>query len=803
MRAITVLCFPALAAAACALRGSAAAGTPDALSELRALPAEVIRADERRVHARAPWRSLEGRRDETNRRDREVWRSLGGRADWEGLRGGRLAALRRALRVPDASTPAAAPAAAPPAARVTGVVEGDGYRIEKTLFASRPGLWVAAHVYVPEGSGAPRSRPALLLVHSHHRPKEEGELQDMGRLWARAGCVVLVMDQLGHGERADHPFRRAEDWHGEFRPSRQDYYFRYDLDLQLSLLGESLLGWMVHDLRVAVDLLLARADVDPRRLAILGAVAGGGDPAATAAALDDRIAAAVPFNFGGPQPETRFPLAADAETTFDYLGGAYWESTRNPRGEAAGGFLDWVIVASIAPRRLVYGHEFSWDRERDPVWRRLETIWSWYGAREALDFTHGSGVLSGEPPEASHCTNIGPVHRRRLHAALGRWFAVRDVEDTDSPERRAAAELRVWTDEARGELAPRSAHEILAGIAAERAAALRSTLAAERPAERRARTRALWREALGAVEPPPAARVLERTTDAGMVAGATVERLVLETEPPVAVPALLLLPRNAARPPVALGIAQAGKESFLCERTAEVAALLAQRVAVFLPDLRATGETRAGEERDRQSAATALSVTALQFGDPLVAAQLRDLRALLGHLRAEEKVDGARLAVWGDSFAAENGVDTDFRTPHGVGGRPRGPEPLGAFLALLAGLFEDDLSAVVARGGVADWSSALASPFVYLPHDVVVPGALACGDAADLAGALAPLPLRVSRLADACGRRADGAARERFGEIAGAAYGALGRADALTFAPEVESAAAFAGWLGARLGARP
>jgi len=70
---------------------------------------------------------------------------------------------------------------------------------------------------------------------------------------------------------------------------------------------------------------------------LLGAVAGGGDPAAVAAALDERIAAAVPFNFGGPQPETRFPLPDDADAAFNYAGGGSWESTRNLRGSAAGG----------------------------------------------------------------------------------------------------------------------------------------------------------------------------------------------------------------------------------------------------------------------------------------------------------------------------------------------------------------------------------------------------------------------------------------------------------------------------------
>jgi len=47
-----------------------------------------------------------------------------------------------------------------------------------------------------------------------------------------------------------------------------------------------------------IDLLLERKDIDEKRIIMLGAVAGGGDPAAVAAALDERIAAVAPFNFG-------------------------------------------------------------------------------------------------------------------------------------------------------------------------------------------------------------------------------------------------------------------------------------------------------------------------------------------------------------------------------------------------------------------------------------------------------------------------------------------------------------------------
>src|SRR5437667_3862897 len=101
--------------------------------------------------------------------------------------------------------------------------------------------------------------------------------------------------------------------------------------MQLHVIGDSLIGWMAWDLSRGVDLLLVRPGMDPKRIILLGAVAGGGDPAAVTAALDPRIKAVVPFNFGGPQPETVYPLPKDPEKAFNYAGGGSWESTRNLR----------------------------------------------------------------------------------------------------------------------------------------------------------------------------------------------------------------------------------------------------------------------------------------------------------------------------------------------------------------------------------------------------------------------------------------------------------------------------------------
>ncbi len=90
---------------------------------------------------------------------------------------------------------------------------------------------------------------------------------------------------LGHGERRQHPFQSTRRTFPQpFRACRQDYYFRYNEGMQLHLIGDSLIGWMAWDLMRGVDLLLAWPGIDKERIILLGAVAGGGDPAAVTAA---------------------------------------------------------------------------------------------------------------------------------------------------------------------------------------------------------------------------------------------------------------------------------------------------------------------------------------------------------------------------------------------------------------------------------------------------------------------------------------------------------------------------------------
>ena len=84
--------------------------------------------------------------------------------------------------------------------RVTGVFKEDGFRIEKVVYESMPGLYVTAALFVPEGIQRPT--PAIIQVSGHGFAafRSRGNQRMIFNL-VRKGFVVLAIDPLGQGER--------------------------------------------------------------------------------------------------------------------------------------------------------------------------------------------------------------------------------------------------------------------------------------------------------------------------------------------------------------------------------------------------------------------------------------------------------------------------------------------------------------------------------------------------------------------------------------------------------------------------
>jgi cephalosporin-C deacetylase-like acetyl esterase len=661
---------------------------------------------------RMVWMDAQRRMKEANLRESQAFAAVRTREQWEAHRDARIKALRESLGTfPDV----------PKDMRVvvTKKLDGDGYRIHNLVYETRPGFWANANLYLP--AKPVEKMPGLVIVHSHHTPCTHGELQDMGMTWARSGCAVLVPELLGHGERRQHDFVREKDYPKPFRVGRQDYYFRYNSNLQLSVIGDSLMGWFVWDLMRGIDVLLKQPGIDKDRIIMLGAVAGGGDPAGVTAALDSRIACVVPFNFGGWQPESQ--VTANPDRDFDWFGEGYWESTRGLRGGAAGGFAHYVIVGSIAPRKLIYAHEFKWDPAVDPAWPRLQKIYGLYDAKQNLAFAHGAGKVSGQAgPENTHCTHIGATHRRMIYPALREWFGMPVPEEYSN--RRTAEELTCWTPEARAELKPRKLHEVVNGLVRAWHEKRKQPPRVVRPA---------WLDS-GFVAGP---QLIEGNKE--VVPGGKLSRFALEIERGIVVPLVLITPAGVKdRSPVVVMVAQGGKAGFLKERADAISTFLKAGVAVCLADVRGTGETRPGSSAERGSTRTSVSQTELILGRAVLGNQLDDLRTVIRWLRARDDIDGRALAVWGDSFAKPNPPGFTPAVPLDAPDPPAAAEPNGALLAYLVAHDEPPVRAVYARGGLFSYRAD--SPYMYVPHEAIGPGMIDVERAVAATRALEPPP---------------------------------------------------------------
>ena len=660
------------------------------------------------------------RMKEASERESKAFAAVTTKEQWEKYRNERIARLKASLGTfPD-----------PPKnmrIETTRKIEGDGFTIHNILYETRPDFWVSANLYLP--AKPPEKMPGFLIVTAHHTAKTQGELQDMGMTWARAGCAVLVPDQPGYGERREHQFRTEKDFDKPFRTGRQDYFFRYNSNLQLSAIGDSLMGWMVWDLQRGIDVLFRQPKIDREKIILLGSVAGGGDPAGVTAALDPRITCVAPFNFGGWQPESQ--VTANPDRDFDWFGDGYWESTRGLRFGARDGFAHFVITGSVAPRKLIHSHEFAWDPKTDPAWPRLQKIFGFYDAKDSLRFTHGAGTVRSSGPGNTHCTHIGAEHRKMIHAALKEWYGM--PIPTEYSKRVPSDELMCWTPEAREKLKPKKMFEVAGKIHEE------YLLKFDEPA---------WLEMIGYRRPNKNAKAVSSGKED--IDGATVHRFKLETDPDVNVPGLLIVPSEKKNPPVVVMVAQHGKAAFLKERGDVLNEFLKAGVAVCLVDVRGTGELKPGSGADRGSSRTSISQTNLILGHPVLGGQLHDLRAVFRWLQTRDDLEGSRLGMWGDSFAKVNAADARIATPLDVEG-PAVSEPVGDQLALFAGPFLGGVTAIHTRGGV-EIHTLFDGPYFAIPHDAVLTAARQIPDVCVPLLKERKTPLRRSAVVDAQNR---------------------------------------------------
>jgi cephalosporin-C deacetylase-like acetyl esterase len=160
-----------------------------------------------------------------------------------------------------------------------GEIQRDGYRVEKLIFQTRPGVWMTANAYVPDQAKTGKV-PAILHVHGHWAgAKQDRVVQSRCIGSVKHGFFVLAVDAYGAGERGIG--KKLGEYHGEMTGAT------------LFPIGLPLSGLQVYENMRAVDYLQTRPEVDGKQIGITGA-SGGGNQTMYAGAFDERFGCVVP-----------------------------------------------------------------------------------------------------------------------------------------------------------------------------------------------------------------------------------------------------------------------------------------------------------------------------------------------------------------------------------------------------------------------------------------------------------------------------------------------------------------------------
>lgn len=172
-------------------------------------------------------------------------------------------------------------------------VHTDDPRFDETrfLFASEEDCTVICHLLTPKNAQGPL--PVVICLQGHSkgmhislgRPKFEGDEEtisggdrDFALQIVKKGYAALAIEQRGFGERGGTPKGPA----------------CYQPAMQAILLGRTIIGERCFDISRAIDMVEAHfPQLDAKKIAIMGN-SGGGTATIYAAAMDERIAAAMP-----------------------------------------------------------------------------------------------------------------------------------------------------------------------------------------------------------------------------------------------------------------------------------------------------------------------------------------------------------------------------------------------------------------------------------------------------------------------------------------------------------------------------
>ena len=169
-----------------------------------------------------------------------------------------------------------------------------GYRREKFVFESRPGVGVLGYLLTPRGKKAPHA--TVVCVPGHGRGvddivgiDETGKDRSVKPFYeydfalqvVEHGMAAVAIEPMAFGCRRDALNKEKGLKQSACQPSAGSAL----------LLGETMIGWRVWDVMRTIDWIETRPELDAKRVGCLG-ISGGGTCAQFSSALDLRIKAA-------------------------------------------------------------------------------------------------------------------------------------------------------------------------------------------------------------------------------------------------------------------------------------------------------------------------------------------------------------------------------------------------------------------------------------------------------------------------------------------------------------------------------
>ena len=259
-----------------------------------------------------------------------------------------------------------------------------GYRREKIVFDSRPGVSVLAYVLLPTSARAPA--PVVVCVPGHGRGVDDivgideqgrdradkaGYQHDFAIQIAEAGMAAVAIEPMAFGCRRD-PLNARQ---GLSRKACEP------VAGGALLVGETMIAWRVWDVMRTIDYIGTRAELDSGRVGCMG-ISGGGTATLFSAALEPRIRAAM---VSGYLNTFRESIGSLAHCIDNYVPG----------------ILNWAemydVAGLIAPRPL-----FVESGENDPIFPIHASIESFTRVKEIYRVFESSDRVEQEVFPGEH-----------------------------------------------------------------------------------------------------------------------------------------------------------------------------------------------------------------------------------------------------------------------------------------------------------------------------------------------------------------------------------------------------------------